>query len=280
MSVRQIKRNILLYTPIRRIVGITLLIFLVLIAAFYYLGISHSDQENVSTSSSENLKAPSLEKIDTVPPAAPSLGSSQENASQSVSPNHTPRSNELHDSPNEVNILVNKKNPLNPIDFKPHDLVGYDGYLVSSKIFNDLSALLNTALAANKPLNLYSTFRSYSNQVVVYNHWVRVNGSQEAADLVSARPGYSEHQTGFAIDFSYGSCSLDCFTGTEQYVWLKDNAHKFGFIERYPEGFETITGYSAESWHWRYIGVQAATEMVNRGIRTLEQLWGVPGGGY
>ncbi len=221
-----------------------------------------------------------VENLDTAPTATPSLDSSQENASESLSPAYTPRSNQQHNNPNEVNIFVNKKNPLNPIDFKPQDLVSYDGYLISSKIFNNLSALLNSARAANKPLNLYSTFRSYSNQVVVYNHWVRVNGSQEAADLVSARPRYSEHQTGFAIDFSYGSCSLDCFTGTEQYAWLKDNAHKFGFIERYPEGFETITGYSAESWHWRYIGVQAATDMVNRGVKTLEQLWGVPGGGY
>lgn len=176
--------------------------------------------------------------------------------------------------------MVNKKNPLNPINFRPQDLTSYEGYLISSKMSADLSALLNAASAVGKPISLYSTFRSYDNQVVAYNHWVRVNGSQEAADRVSARPGYSEHQTGFAVDFSYGSCSLQCFTNSEQYIWLKNNAHKYGFIERYPEGFESITGYNAESWHWRYIGIENATNMLNLGIKTLEQLWDMPGGGY
>ncbi len=185
-----------------------------------------------------------------------------------------------HGNPNNIDVVVNKKNCFNPVNFVPSDLVSYGGYLVSNKIYTNLVGMINAAAAAGKPLGLSSSYRSYSNQVATYNNWVAVNGSTAAADKVSARPGYSEHQTGFAIDVSTSGAVLGDFASTAQYTWMKSHAHKYGFIQRYKAGYESITGYSAEAWHWRYVGKTVATDMKNKGIHTLEQYWNIEGGGY
>lgn len=185
-----------------------------------------------------------------------------------------------HSNPGSIDVVVNKKRCFNPIDFTPTDLSSYNGFVVSAKIIPDMTALFNAAASAGTPLSLTSAYRSYSNQVTTYNHWVATNGSTAAADTVSARPGYSEHQTGFAFDLSAGGCSLECFRGSGQYAWMQANAATYGFIERYPQGLESITGYSPEAWHWRYVGPATATEMKTKGIKTLEQLWNVTGGSY
>lgn len=185
-----------------------------------------------------------------------------------------------HGNPAAIDVVINKKHCFNPIDFVPPDLTSYNGYVMSAKILPDMTALFNAAAAAGVPLSLTSAYRSYSNQVVTYNNWVAVNGSTAAADTVSARPGYSEHQTGFAFDLSAGGCSLECFAGSAQYVWMQTNAATYGFVERYPQGLESITGYSPEAWHWRYVGPAVAQDMKAKGIKTLEQYWGISGGGY
>lgn len=185
-----------------------------------------------------------------------------------------------HSNPASIDVVINKKRCFNPIDFVPGDLTSYNGYAVSAKIVPDMTRMFNAAAAAGVPLSLTSAYRSYSNQVVTYNNWVRVNGSTAAADTVSARPGYSEHQTGFAFDLSAGGCSLECFGGSAQYRWLVENAANYGFIQRYIAGYESITGYSAETWHWRYVGTATAQAMKANGTKTLEQLWGLPGGSY
>ncbi len=185
-----------------------------------------------------------------------------------------------HGNPAAIDVVINKKHCFNPIDFVPPDLTSYNGYIMSAKILPDMTALFNAAAAAGVPLSLTSAYRSYSNQVVTYNNWVAVNGSTAAADTVSARPGYSEHQTGFAFDLSAGGCSLECFAGSAQYVWMQTNAATYGFVERYPQGLESITGYSPEAWHWRYVGPAVAQDMKAKGIKTLEQYWGISGGGY
>jgi len=136
------------------------------------------------------------------------------------------------------------------------------------------------ATAAGLPFRITSSFRSYQNQVDTYNQWVAVNGSTASADTVSARPGYSEHQTGYAMDIASGGCALDCFAGTPQYAWMQAHAAEYGFIQRYYDGYESITGYSPEPWHYRYVGIQVAEDMKARGIKTLEQYWGVSGGDY
>lgn len=186
-----------------------------------------------------------------------------------------------HGDPSKIDVVINKKRCFNPINYAPKDLTSFQGFLVSAKIVSNLQALFAAAQAAGYPLSLTSSYRSYTDQVTTYNHWVRVNGSYAAADTVSARPGYSEHQTGFAVDFSTAAgCSLECFAKTQNYQWLLANGPKYGFIERYPVGLESVTGYSPEAWHWRYVGPETAQSMTAKGVKTLEQLWGIPGGGY
>lgn len=185
-----------------------------------------------------------------------------------------------HQNPNTIDVVVNKKHCFNPVNFVPGDLSSYNGYVMSAKVIPDLTAMFGAAAAAGVPLSITSSYRSYANQVATYNNWVAVNGSTTAADTVSARPGYSEHQTGFAVDLAAGGCSLECFLTSAQYTWLSEHAAEYGFIQRYPVGLTSITGYSDEAWHYRYVGAAVAQDMKAKGIKTLEQYWGVTGGGY
>lgn len=179
-----------------------------------------------------------------------------------------------------ISVVVNKKHCFSPIDWAPSDLAGVNGFLLRSQAAAQLTAMLNAASADNLTIDITSTYRSYQNQQVVYANWVAVNGSIALADTVSARPGYSEHQTGLAADLQTPGCALECFSGTAAYTWLKQNAAQYGFIERYPAGLSALTGYAPESWHWRYVGVTTAQDMQTKGIQTLEQYFGISGGTY
>lgn len=121
----------------------------------------------------------------------------------------------------------------------------------------------------------YSGFRSYETQTTLYQNYVAQDG-QEAADRYSARAGYSEHQTGLAFDILDTSGNL--LTEETAVAWLKENAAQYGFIVRYPEGKEDVTGYMPESWHIRFIG-QEAQEIAASGL-TLEEYYGIQGGSY
>lgn len=121
----------------------------------------------------------------------------------------------------------------------------------------------------------YSGFRSYETQAGLYQSYVNRDG-QVAADTYSARPGYSEHQTGLAFDLMDSAGNL--LEEPTAANWVAKNAHNYGFIVRYQPGKEAITGYMAEAWHLRYIG-QEATDIYNSGL-TLEEYFGVAGGGY
>jgi len=121
----------------------------------------------------------------------------------------------------------------------------------------------------------YSGFRSYDTQTELYQNYVNQDG-KAAADRYSARPGYSEHQTGLAFDLIDKNGNLVQEAGASQ--WLLDNAYKYGFIVRYLEGKEGSTGYMPESWHLRYIG-QEAKEIAQSG-KSLEEYFGITGGGY
>ncbi len=123
----------------------------------------------------------------------------------------------------------------------------------------------------------FSTYRSFDYQTTLYDRYVARDG-KEAADTYSARPGYSEHQTGLAFDIGevnfeqhFASAS---FGETEAGRWVANNAHRFGFVMRYPAGKEQVTGYMHESWHFRYVGTDIATEIYNQKI-TLEEYLGI-----
>jgi len=183
-------------------------------------------------------------------------------------------------NPTSITVIVNKKHCINPPSWAPPDLTSLDGYLMRSVTATHMQQMMQAAAAAGVPFGLTSAYRSYSDQVATYNNWVQVNGSTASADTVSARPGYSEHQTGLAADLDTGSCVLECFGTTAQYAWLKQNAANYGFIERYPSGLTGVTGYSPEPWHWRYVGSDTALAMKRSGVQTLEEYLGVSGGDY
>lgn len=184
-----------------------------------------------------------------------------------------------HTDPSSIDVIVNKKHCLTPVSFTPPDLVTTNGATISAKAASDFNRMFADAAVAGQSFTVTSSYRSYINQVSTYNYWVSVNG-QAAADTVSARPGFSEHQTGFAFDVGANGCNLDCFAGTSQYQWFQANAAKYGFIQRYYSGYEDITGYASEEWHYRYVGVAVAQDMKTKGIKTLEQYWGIEGGNY
>ncbi|NQP64091.1 YSIRK-type signal peptide-containing protein [Streptococcus suis] len=121
----------------------------------------------------------------------------------------------------------------------------------------------------------YSGFRSYETQQTLYLNYVQRDG-QAAADRYSARPGHSEHQTGLAFDLTDASGALLTNSRAEQ--WLKDNAHKYGFVVRYLPGKEAVTGYMSEPWHLRYVGKEAK-DIYQSGL-TLEEYYDIPGGDY
>lgn len=207
----------------------------------------------------------------------------EEKAAQQAS-NNLVASSDLHRDPTKPDVVVNKKNPLLPLSYTPSTVAvscaGNGSITVQVQVKDDLTALCTAAEAAGVPLSASSAYRSYSYQVTVYNRWVAQSG-QAQADTFSARPGYSEHQTGFAIDFSVpGGATLNNFTGTAQQQWLAAHAVEYGFIQRYTDANSAETGYVAESWHYRYIGRENAAAFVASGKLSLEGFWGVPGGDY
>ncbi len=126
--------------------------------------------------------------------------------------------------------------------------------------------------AAAEGINLFiiSGFRSYEMQQATYQGWVNRYG-KEYADTISARPGHSEHQTGLAMDLN----SLQfAFADTKEGRWLAQNCWKYGFIIRYPEDKEDITGYKYEPWHVRYLGEDLAKKVYESGL-CLEEYFGI-----
>jgi D-alanyl-D-alanine carboxypeptidase len=184
--------------------------------------------------------------------------------------------------PDSVWVVVNKATPIRPLRHRPElDIV--HGYQVHPRAAPALTALLRAARRAGLRLRIMSAFRSYEYQHALHQRAVSSMGPA-TAERVSARPGHSEHQTGLAVDFGSevaGDCNVKpCFAETPEGRWLASNAQRFGFIIRYPRGAEAVTGYAAETWHYRFVGRPLADEMARQGIRTLEEFFGVPGGGY
>ncbi|MDI3193786.1 M15 family metallopeptidase [Pseudarthrobacter sp. AL07] len=182
-------------------------------------------------------------------------------------------------------LVVNKHRPLAPADYVPADLVQPniplavpgEAALLNSTTAAAAEAMFAAAAQDGVNMTLASGYRSYGTQVATYNGYVAARG-QADADTASARPGYSEHQTGWSFDIGDGggACGFQpCFADQPAAVWAKTNAHRFGFVVRYPWMFHPITGYYYEPWHLRYIGVEAATDIFGRGISTVEEYFGV-----
>lgn len=134
--------------------------------------------------------------------------------------------------------------------------------------------LCSDAKAQGYTIRAKSTYRSFNYQNSLYNNYVKQDGKKEA-DTYSARPGHSEHQTGLAIDV-IGSkyTSITSFDKEKEYPFVKENAHQYGFIIRYPENSTHITGYQEEPWHLRFVGVELATKLYNEKL-TLDEYYAI-----
>ena len=157
-------------------------------------------------------------------------------------------------------LIANKSYSL-PSDFNP----GLDATCQSQ-----FRKLVSGAAAQGLNIYLSSGFRSYSYQAQLYSNYVSWYG-KASADTFSARPGYSEHQCGLAIDVN----TIDStFEGTSEAVWLAAHCHEYGFIIRYPKGKQDITGYKYEPWHIRYVGTDLSYKIYESGL-TVEEYYGI-----
>ena len=188
------------------------------------------------------------------------------------------------DDPESIWVVVNKQRPLIPVDFTPPDLVAVKvAHTWAPELRAEAARALETLFVAARSeaalsLESNSAFRSYASQVEVYTKDVTSKGVA-AADVSTARPGMSEHQTGLTIDIGpeSGTCRLNvCFADTAEGHWLADNAWRFGYLLRYPADKFEVTGYEFEPWHFRYVGTDLAAELHSTGISTLEEFFGLP----
>ena len=181
-------------------------------------------------------------------------------------------------------VVVSKTRPLPEQDYLPAGIVvpssiavntqkSKEEQSVRSDIVEPLTQMLIAAKAASHDLFLASGYRSYALQETYYTNYVRTSGQVEA-DKFSAKPGYSEHQTGLSFDLSLANrqCYLEvCFGESPAGKWVADNAHTYGFIVRYPSDKTAITGYQYEPWHLRYVGTDLAAALRTSG-KTLDEI--------
>ena len=171
-------------------------------------------------------------------------------------------------------MIANKYNKLDE-KFVPPNIVNIssnfsNGEQTLEKVAKEaFEKMCDDALIKGLYLIANSSYRSYNSQQEVYNYYYKNYGSAYTKKYV-ATPGYSEHQTGLAIDI--GSKKTSIFKNSKEYSWIINNAHNYGFILRYPEGKESITGYNAEAWHFRYVGKDIATYIWNNKL-TYEEYY-------
>ena len=177
---------------------------------------------------------------------------------------------------NTTYLLVNKYRYL-PADYIPKNLER-----INPKYTNGNKQLVQEAKLAfeqmasdaeneDYTIRAVSAYRSYSYQQALYQNYVLQDGKKNA-DTYSARPGYSEHQTGLVVDIDNGKQDFNHFAETEEFKWMQENAKYYGFILRYPKGKEYWTGYSYEAWHYRYVGKKIAQEIANQDV-TLDEYY-------
>lgn len=178
------------------------------------------------------------------------------------------------ENPDDILVLVNKYHYL-PDGYAPDDLVYLDGYYGNQvqvrEIIKEPFLELQQAASEEAGINFMPTtaYRNYSFQQTLYNNYVASDGV-DAADTYSARPGYSEHQTGLSIDLKNTAISTSTRLTDSDYEWLSNNAYRWGFIIRFPENKTYITGYQFENWHIRYVGIEAAKIIYEEDL-TLEE---------
>ena len=179
------------------------------------------------------------------------------------------------DTSKGILMLVNKYHKLSST-YIPNDLVTIDSKYgstlqMSKKVYEAFKLMWEDAKKEGLTIYARSPYRSYTTQKGLYENYASKDG-YDKADTYSARAGFSEHQTGLAIDVVASDNNLGTFENSKEFTWMQQNAYKYGFILRYPEGKEYLTGYMYESWHYRYVGVDVATQIYNEGI-TFEEYY-------
>lgn len=170
----------------------------------------------------------------------------------------------------DILMLVNKFNGLDET-YEPDDLkkvslsYAYAGKQVREILYDDLIEMLDDAKDSGYKIVVDQGYRSYEDQLEAYNDYANSKG-ETYADEIAARAGHSEYQTGLSILFTPYNKIIEDVGGNAEHQWLLENAHKYGFILRYPEGKEDITGFSYDPWRFRYVGVDVATKIYNENI--------------
>ena len=192
-----------------------------------------------------------------------------------------------HQDPTDILILVNKQNraPAVPVTLVRPDVTPTKPSVAENIYMRPEAAQALEALfagAAAEGITLYATsgYRSYSTQKAIFDRKAEERGEQ-AANRSVAKPGYSEHQTGLAMDIegetTLGTGLTEAFGESPEGIWVAENCHEYGFIIRYTQDKTSITGYIYEPWHIRYVGVEAATEIAALGVTFEEYILMVRG---
>ncbi len=168
-------------------------------------------------------------------------------------------------------ILVNKYYQLDA-SYKPSEVVlisnlyAYDNRSIDASIYDTFKTMWQAAKDEGATLIVISGYRSYEAQEKLFESYLRTDGRVNA-ERYSAKAGHSEHQLGYTLDIvTHGYGLVPEFDETKEFAWLINNAHKYGFILRYPKEKEYITGYMYEPWHWRYVGEEVAEYIHNHDI--------------
>lgn len=172
-------------------------------------------------------------------------------------------------------VLVNKHRQLSK-DYEPIDLVKIsDKYAVDNNqkasrvALNAFISMYNAASKEGYGLIINSSYRSYEQQQELCDQYRQLYGDSYVEKYV-ALPGFSEHQTGLSFDI--GSTNTNVFANSKEYEWMQENAYKYGFIQRFPKGYEDVTGFRAEPWHYRYVGKKIAKYIYDEKI-TYEEYY-------
>jgi zinc D-Ala-D-Ala carboxypeptidase len=165
-----------------------------------------------------------------------------------------------------------------PEIYAPSELVSITGdwstYCIKNEVYIALEQMRGDASKEGLDIEIYSGYRSFDLQSRLFKNWQKRNPEGALYPAV-AEPGHSEHQLGTTVDLKSGALPYgesNPFGASPEYPWMVENAHKYGFVQSYQSGKQAITGYIAEPWHWRYLGVKAATEIKKEGITISEHL--------
>ena len=255
-----------------------LIILLLIAIGFALKTLLFSNPENSDVSNSNEIVVTPSTSMDTIP------------TTPTVSIQPTPAYDTT--TPSSITVIANKKHSIG--QYAPDDLVavshpGSNGTQYMRQEAAEAMEQLLTA-ADNDGVTLYtqSGYRSYDTQVSLWQSYANRDGAQ-AADTYSSRAGYSDHQTGLAMDImgintrmnasTRSDCPIEQCEGSEASLWLAQHAADYGFIQRFPVGKQSITGYVDEWWHYRYVGVDLAKAIKESGL-CMEEYFNVEGGDY